>query len=155
MKKFTSLALTGALALGALAGVTAFDAKPAAAASVQATSTAWNDPGSLMDLSNYAWDFPAYLSDDVQSAYKTGDYFTVRMGWYNALDGNPMKVYRVMDNKSLVRYQTIYPVPVFNGTSTEAVWQASITSAYEPGSYIAVVNIDGNFYKSKIFNINK
>ncbi|HDR7163720.1 MULTISPECIES: DUF5065 family protein [Bacillus cereus group] len=154
--KLGKLALAGALALGGLAGFASLDAKPAAAAEkVQAASTTWSDPTSLFDLAQFAWDFPHYLADDVQSSYKTGGFFQVKMGWYNGVDGNPMKIYRVMDNNSLVRYKTMYPFPAHNGTINEAVWYADITSAYEPGNYIAVVNIDGNFYQSKIFTINK
>ncbi len=77
------------------------------------------------------------------------------MGWYNGVNGNPMKIYRVLDNNSLVRYKTMYPIPVNNGTLNEAVWSTDINSVYEPGRYIAVVNIDGNFYQSNIFTINK
>ncbi|WP_089608000.1 DUF5065 family protein [Bacillus cereus] len=154
--KLGELALVGALALGGFTGLATLGAKPAAAAeNVQVASTTWGDPATLFDLAQIAWNFPAYLSDDVKPSYKTGDYFTVKMGWYNGVDGNPMKIYRVLDNNSLVRYKTMYPIPVNNGTLNEAVWSTDINSVYEPGRYIAVVNIDGNFYQSNIFTINK
>lgn len=155
MKKLSKVVLAGALALGGFTGLAALDAKPAAASNVQATSTSWSDPASLFDLAQVAWDFPMYLADDVKPSYKTGDFFQVKMGWYSGVDNIPMKIYRVMDDNSLVRYKTMYSFAVNNGTLNQAVWHADITSAYEPGRYIAVVNIDGNFYQSTIFTINK
>ncbi|HDR3313578.1 MULTISPECIES: DUF5065 family protein [Bacillus cereus group] len=154
--KLGKLVLVGALALGGFTGLATLDTKPVAAAEkVQATSTNWGDPSSTFDLNQVALDFPAFLSDDVKPAYKTGDYFTVKMGWYNGADGNPMKIYRIMDDYSLVRYQTIYPFPAHNGTINEAVWNTTITSAYEPGRYVAVVKLAGDAYKSEWFTINK
>ncbi|TKI90058.1 DUF5065 family protein [Bacillus cereus] len=154
--KLGKLALVGALALGGFTGLAALDAKPTDAASnVQAASTTWNDPAKIYDVNQFAWDFPIYLADDVKPSYKTGDFFQVKMGWDNTMDGNPMKIYRIMDDYSLVCYQTMYPFPAYIDGVNQAVWYADITSAYEPGNYIALVKVGGNFYKSQWFTINK
>ena len=155
MKKLTTIALTGALALGALAGATAFNAKPAAAAEKVQYAAGWNDPLTVWDLTAGFDNMPIYLSQYIKPAYKTGDYFTVKTAWDNQMEGNPLKIYRVMDDNSLVRYKTIYPFAANNGTVNQAVWHTDITSAYDAGTYVAVVNVHDHFYKSEFFTINK
>ncbi|MED3127135.1 DUF5065 family protein [Bacillus wiedmannii] len=153
--KLGKLALVGALALGGFTGLATVDAKPAAAAENVQYAAGWNDPAKIWDLTAAATDMPYYLSQYIKPSYKTGDTFTVKTAWDNKMDGNPLKIYRIMDDNSLVRYKTIYPFPVNDGSLNRAVWTTDITSVYEPGNYIAVVDVHDNFYKSQIFTINK
>lgn len=159
MKKLTTVALAGALALGGLAGVAAFDAKPAAAAekAVQYTnpSDSWGIDNTSI-LNQFIPDLPAEYKENLMYSYKTGNYFTI-IGAYSASLGpaDQVKIFRVADDGSgdLSRYKTIDWKYV--SELGKVVWDTQITDNYQPGQYVAVAYLYGQHYKTGFFTINK
>ncbi|EOO05635.1 DUF5065 family protein [Bacillus cereus] len=159
MKKLSKVVLAGALALGGFTGLAALDAKPAAAAeNVQKAPTVDNWPfKTLYELAKGTTALPDFWINQFKPAYYTGDTLTFSTNWVDQASGNALKIYRVLDDKelTLARYQTLYPNKDWNGTEWRAAYRTPITSVYENGSYIAVLDVDGTYYRSQVFTINQ
>jgi len=162
LKKFTKLALTGALALGALAGVGSFDAKPAAAA--EKTVQYASNPADSWGITNTAILYehikpmPAEYKTHLMSAYKTSNYFTILVdNPQNLVAGkDQVKIFRVSDDGKgeLSRYKTI-DFHTESALPGKAIFDTQITDNYLPGTYVAVSYINGVHLKSDFFTINK
>lgn len=163
LKKLTTVALTGALALGALAGLGSFDAKPAAAAEKSAAvqAAAPYDSWGITDTSilyQFIDPMPAEYKEHLLPAYKTLNWFTVVTDWSANLTANDqVKIFRVEDDGTLSRYKTINWIEQYDYQKQKhiAVWQEQITDNYHPGNYVAVSYIGGKHLKSDFFTINK
>ncbi|MGX5441553.1 DUF5065 family protein [Bacillus thuringiensis] len=159
--KLGKLALVGALALGGLTGLATLDAKPAAAATenVQKAAVSDNWPfKNIYELAAGTIALPDKWLNQFKPAYYTGDNITLTFNWVDGIGDNAVKIYRVLDDQqgTLARYQTIYPMKNFNGTDWSAVWTTKVTSVYENGTYIAVLELaGGDYYRSQTFTINR
>lgn len=165
LKKFTKLALTGALALGALAGIGSFDAKPAAAAEKSAPVQAAQNPYDSWGITNtstvdyYLDAMPSNYKTFLKSSYQSGSWFTILLPWdashYNGVD--QVKIFRVADDGSgdLSRIKTIDPQEVYDGDGWKTVFQTQFNENYPAGKYVAVSYIGGKHLKSDYFTVNK
>ncbi len=157
MKKLTTVALAGALALGGLAGVAAFDAKQAAAAETVQKAAVYDNWGinDTTILYEHIKPMPSDYKALILPSYKTGDVFTVVTPDSNLVEGkDQVKIFRVEDNGDLNRYKTIdfRRIWVLPG---EVVFDTTITDNYLPGTYVAVSYVNGKHLKSDFFTINK
>ncbi|KEK22104.1 DUF5065 family protein [Bacillus gaemokensis] len=133
MKKFSKVVFAGALAFG---GFTAVElAKP----TTQAQAAVADD-----------WPFKTFpelhhnINDNANlnvGNLKQGQTFTVH-GSIGGGDEAVVKIYRVMDDMSLARYKTIYDS---NPDEYVATFTTPITTAYDPGSYVAVMQYTFEF----------
>lgn len=139
MKQLTKIALTGALALGGLAGTSVADIpnlSPIAAEAATATTvTDWSG----YKESQLALDVNASLAES-DRAYKYGDSYLFGTTELSNQDMQHVKIYRVGTDSTLTRYKTMLPeqhsMDSFGNYPT--FYSTTITTGFPAGNYYAV-----------------
>ncbi|RFT67037.1 DUF5065 family protein [Bacillus clarus] len=150
MNRFKSVALAGALAFGGFTAVELLQPSIQAQAAV-ADDWPYKTFPQLHNLSNNA--------DLNFGNLKQGQTITAREV-IGGGDWATVKIYRVMDDMSLARYKTITDS---DPAENSATFTTQITTAYDPGNYVAVMQygyeFEGKSYYSyftgNIFTISK
>ncbi|HFU7086813.1 DUF5065 domain-containing protein [Bacillus anthracis] len=150
MKSFKVMALAGTLALG---GVTAVELLQP---SIQAQAAV---------IDNWPYKYFPELHNVTDSAVlnlgnlKHGQTINIKTN-LGARSEATVKIYRVMDDFSLARYKTITDSDSNENTAT---FTTQITSAYDPGNYVAVMQyswesegqMNYTYFTGEMFTISK
>ncbi|PEN61578.1 DUF5065 family protein [Bacillus wiedmannii] len=152
MKKLTSIALIGALTFGAVSAIELTSPTTKAQAAVQDDWPYKYFP-ELHNVTN--------LDELNLGNLKQGQTINIKVA-LGAREEATVKIYRVMDDFSLARYKTITnSTPNFDGG--QATFTTPITSVYEPGNYVAVMQyghesegqMNYTYFAGNMFSINK
>ncbi|PEJ00575.1 DUF5065 family protein [Bacillus toyonensis] len=151
MKKFTSVALAGAIALG---GITVAEfSKPTKAAAAGYDEWGIFTQNDLIFIDPMSNSMNNYFK--ISYAYNQNFHVeTTDFNWAPTTE-NIMKIFKAESDGSLSRYKTITPKITYITGSQILEWDTTITTGYTTGKYVAVVYDAQNkhYMKSKFFNI--
>ncbi|MFJ8369559.1 DUF5065 family protein [Bacillus cereus] len=139
MKKFSTLVLTGALALGGLTTVEMI--KPT---NQVAAATDWGFPDY-----RYIHHNAIYMPELAVSDLRNGQMFSVTIR-NSHIDYGILRIYRIDDNNNL---QIIDEIKDTNSTRGIGTFTTKINPTYTPGTYTALLKVGKNYYHGGTFKI--